>query len=1032
MSTQATLSIGGMTCGTCSNAIEKLLKPLKGIDDASVSLVLNSCITTFDEDIISIEAIMDEIEDIGFDASLISIRKSSLLPQSTTAPKSKYHIRSNPTKKTDMIVWSARISKAIQSDENDVKLDESYLYDILHPIAGIIEIRYDPMITELQITFNKHAILPMSITHLVESHLLRVDEVQLSPKYEGYKDDKTCSEMKNISFVARSLNKSFTTMKAKQLKEAFCGHITWIELDMESHCLYCEYYNSNEAPHMARDIYKYLKHEMNFHDIDCVDRVRYEHDLYYIEQQRKVSKLKDAFVMSCFFGIPCLMIALVLPHNTLIHDHLLMHPIIPGNNSVTLMGVAMFFLATPVQFWVGAPFYVSAWRAAKRKTSNMSTLIVLGTSMAWLYSVIALLVAWWTPHDHPSMPLHEGAHFFETSSTVIMIVLLGKWLGAKAKYKTCDAIGMLMDIQSSAAYLIEVDALGRVHSRDEDISTELIVVDDIVRVCSGDRIPLDGSVVYGTSSIDESMITGESIPRNVTIGDAVISSSINCGDHMILVRVDRNKANSVISKVIELMRRSPMTKPKQQEFADTVSSYFVPLVICLSAITFVVWYAACLMGYVPYEWYKQDKNAEFFAILFAMAVMVIACPCALGLATPTAVMVGMGVASKYGCVIKGGNVLELAYNVDVLVFDKTGTLTFGKPKVIDLVQFSTANISRQQLLFYLGSAELNSQHPLAKAIVSFAQHELHHTLHLVSPSSCCPIPGKGIRAVVDGHTVAIGNYEWFCSKWSELRLPQGVTRDDIESMLFVRNDSGHITLLISIDNDLLSYLCLFDAPRPESKALVHELTNKYNIQCVMLTGDNDATARAIAQQIGINPMNVISQVLPQEKHQVIRDLQCGQCELNMKQSQKGKYVAVSTMEVSDEYKYRVGMVGDGINDAAALAQADFGIAIGNGTDIAIEAADCILMNDNLWNIATLLDLSKTIMHRIYLNFVFSFGFNVLAIPIAAGVLYPSFRFRLPPECASIAMACSSLCVLISSIALKWYKSPYQKNHAQLI
>eukprot|EP01083_Nonionella_stella_P255232 876295_1 len=431
-----------------------------------------------------------------------------------------------------------------------------------------------------------------------------------------------------------------------------------------------------------------------------------------------------------------------------------------------------------------------------------------------------------------------------------------------------------------------------------------------------------------------------------------------------------------------------------------------------------------------------------------MAVMVIACPCALGLATPTAVMVGMGVATKYGCLIKGGNVLELAYNIDVLVFDKTGTLTYGKPQVINIKNFSSNDsISKDKLLFYIGSAELNSQHPLAKAIVSYTQKELRNIsskLHLLTPTSCQPIPGKGIKTIVDGHTVNIGNYDWFFNSTiiNTLRLPENITRNDIENILFQQNNQGYITLLISIDNELVSYITLFDKPRPEAKKLITELQNKYKIKCVMLTGDNHNTAIAVAKQLGMNEANVISQVLPQDKHQIIKEIQFGKLtgitnDLKIVNSRDVKYVKLCMDDTADdedsvkedmiarnECMYKVGMVGDGINDAAALSQANFGIAIGDGTDIAIEAADMILMNDNLWNIATLLDLSKTIIHRIYINFLFSFGFNVLGIPIAAGILYPTLHLRLPPEIASICMAASSLCVLTSSILLKWYKSPY--------
>eukprot|EP01083_Nonionella_stella_P001303 3798_1 len=1050
MSQIVTLGITGMTCATCSGAIEKLLNPMDGIREANVSLLMNQAVIQFDPAIIQIEAIIEEIEDIGFDAKKVwSVSCRDTGGTGSESCYSMYSSRSRNSvtpqalqlKKKDIVIWSANI---LTNDD----YENSYFYQILHnELCGIIKIIFTANASDtthqLSIHFDKTKLLPMSITHKLQSKEinLQMRDIALRQPYPQdtqfvYKnreafEEKEISELRRITFCISNID----AIDAQGIQEEFGDLIESIHTETRRNganlWLIIEYYDDEDGVSTSRQIYDYLCNECRFGDrITIIDAMSIERDEFQASQIRIVDKIQRQFYLALLFGGPCFVIAMILPHIAWIHDHILMYHPIEGNHSLDLMGILLFLLSSPVQFWIGHSFYVSAWNALKRCTSNMSTLIVLGTTIAWIYSFLALSISFVMPHRKD---LHGASHFFETSATVITIVLFGKWLQSKAKFATTNAIGMLMDMQPPFATLVAVDANGEIIA-EETISTELVVVGDIISIKRSCRVPLDGTIVYGSTDIDEANITGESIPRHVDIGDRVISSSINCGSGKLLVRVDAAKSDSILSQIIYLMKNSQTNKPKQQHIADRLSSYFVPVVVIVAVLTFVIWFILCHVTHV-----NGTADPTFFSILFSMAVMVIACPCALGLAVPTAVMVGTGIATKYGTLIKGGNILEIAHHLDIIVFDKTGTLTFGKPKVVEFTTLngSSSKHSVEQLLYYIGCAEMNSEHPLANAILIHCKERSQ--FELIPPIEFEAIPGKGVTANVDGHTICIGNFKWFfggANNQMKIALPEQVPSVEyIGNTINKRNKLGMVSLLIAVDGVLEAYIDLFDAPRPCAKQVIDLLQQQLNINCVMLTGDNENTARAVANAVGIDEDRVISNILPQHKHQVINEIQLGLINLDNKGELKERSISLmhsrnaTIYDQADhaDYKLKVGMVGDGINDAAALSQADLGIAIGNGTDIAIEAADVILMNDNLFNIAMLIDLSATIIRRIYLNFGWALGFNCLGIPIAAGALYPFWQIRLPPEIAAIAMAVSSLCVLISSISLKTYASPYHNN-----
>ena len=1130
--TKASITIDGMTCATCSGVVEKGLKQVDGIESISVSLITNTGVVVFDSLVVTIDDILDEIEDIGFTPTLKNTinlyTKNELDNNGNNNNNNNNTVNINLTSNTRdnrnakintglefndeelkhcVIQWHAIIELVGNNNDDggDSDIDSdidmfgivskekwSEIMDEL-PNEAILSFNYDYIKKNdlrkinFSVEFNKYFISPNGITEHFESNIpntLEISNVKLSTLLDDEEKESQQQNMKRemkykiddfihhmgddddlepvFETITFTINRDRGNPKQndqplllatnkeeikKSIFTRFDNLVTKVDYTCDDR-IDIEYINWNNIlsfkneKHLieqypnVKELYFYLTNELSL-NCEVLDSVKNEHNQFIENQKRGVIKLKNKVQLSCIFAIPALIISMILPHTSSIMNHWLNNRIIFDQfPKITWMYILLFLLCTPVQFYIGYDFYVSAYKAAKRKSSNMSTLIVIGTTTGWLYSFLGIVFALTTPNDDDNNgAFNDGAHFFETSSTVITVVLIGKYLQFYAKYKATDGINLLMDLEALTAILLERDAYGRVINEYE-ISTQLISKYDILKVYRGSKIGLDGTIIYGNSYVNESMLTGESIPKFVTIGDNVMAGSINCGDSVLYIRVDKLKTDCVISQIIDLMKYSQMNKPSQQEFADKISNYFVPIVILIAFITFIVWYSLCLTGIIPEKW-LNGNNGAFFSLIFSLNVIVIACPCALGLAVPTAVMVGTGIASKYGLLIKGGNVLEIAHKINTIVFDKTGTLTVGFPKVIRFTVLNRKKLDKHcninnnnnnnfnnnnnsdkftkiELIRLAGSAELNSEHPLAKAISSYAidliKEKKESGLELEEAKSFEALPGKGIHAIVGNYDIKIGNYKWMFENINintnsnsndlkeQIELPPSMTKLDVKTILSNAAARGHVTLLMSVDNILVSIITLYDAPKKEAKHLMEYLNNKTQIKTNMLTGDSNVTALSVAKYLGIDENNVISQVLPQDKHECIKKLQNG-------------------------YKNYVAMVGDGVNDAPALTQADLGVAVGNGTDIAIEAADVILMNDNLEHMITLFDLSKTIIHRIYWNFFWALGFNCLAIPIAAGVLYPVCGIRLSPKYAAMAMACSSLAVLASSLQLKQYKSP---------
>jgi Cu+-exporting ATPase len=611
---------------------------------------------------------------------------------------------------------------------------------------------------------------------------------------------------------------------------------------------------------------------------------------------------------------------------------------------------------TPIQFWVGWQFYVGAWKSAKHRSADMNTLIAVGTSAAYLYSVLAMLFPWLFAAKGLVAEV-----YFDTAGAIIVLILLGRLLEARAKGQTSEAIRKLMGLRAKTAMVVR-------DGREVDIPVEEVVIEDMVVVRPGEKIPVDGIIKEGHSSVDESMVTGESMPVEKNAGDEVIGATINKTGTF---RFEATKVgkDTVLSQIIEMVEEAQGSKPPIARLADTIAGFFVPAVIGIAIITFIVWY---LFGPAP---------ALTYAMLNFVAVLIIACPCALGLATPTSIMVGTGKGAENGVLIRGGEALETAHKLSAVVMDKTGTLTRGEPSVTDVVE--SDGFTEDEILRFAASAEKGSEHPLGEAIVNRAKEE---NIPLMNPENFHAIAGHGIEATIDGRSLIMGNLK--------LMRDREIPLNGLEERAEELSGQGKTPMFVAIDRNPAGIIAVADTLKENSKEAVEALRGM-GVEVAMITGDNRKTAKAIARQIGID--RVLAEVLPEVKADEVKRLQA-----------EGK---------------RVAMVGDGINDAPALAQADVGIAIGTGTDVAMESADITLISGDLRGVVTAIALSRATIRNIKQNLFWAFAYNSILIPVAAGVLFPFFGILLNPIFAAAAMGLSSVTVVSNALRLKRFKPP---------
>ena len=660
------------------------------------------------------------------------------------------------------------------------------------------------------------------------------------------------------------------------------------------------------------------------------------------------------------------------------------------HKSFDVQAFLLWLLVTPVQFGVGARFYSHGWKALRHGGANMDVLIALGSTAAYIYSVMIVVLC--VRNDH-----FEGMVFFEVSAMLISIVVLGKYVENVAKGKTSEALSVLLALQPQHATLVrrkrkEAVEGGTAVGGDavetvEIIDVGLVQLGDLLRVNRGEKMPVDGVIVQGTTCVDESMLTGESLPVNKKQGSLVIGGTINV-DNLVTIRATGVGSDTVLYKIVQLVNDAQTNKAPIQAYADKIARYFVPAVCALSVLTFLTWTAVLstfdaveLAAFLP-----GNYTPFLFSFMLAISVLIISCPCALGLATPTAVMVGTGVGAQHGVLFKGGEPLEVAGQVKAVLFDKTGTLTQGRPTVEGSSCVLLTDRKPAAVWSVVGSVEGLSEHLLGKAITEYAKE--------VAGVSLLPVEdflaesGAGVRGRVANEVVVIGNARWLRKNGVE------VTADVTDRMRVVQ-EQGKIAVICAINHQLTAIIAITDAIKPEAPAVIRALMRR-GVSVYMLTGDNEYSAMAVAHSIGIPKQNVCAQVTPGEKAEVVG-------------------------RVRDEVDGAVAMIGDGVNDSISLAKADVGIAIGQGTDIAIETASVVLMRDDLTDVLTAIDLSRAVMDRIHRNFQWACLYNLLAIPLAAGVFYPFMHMTMPPMVAACAMGASSVSVIVSSLMLKQWK-----------
>ncbi|KAG0473314.1 hypothetical protein HPP92_015171 [Vanilla planifolia] len=922
----AIFSVFGMTCSACAGSVEKTIKRLAGIYDAAVDVLNNRVQVIFYANFVSEEEIREAIEDAGFEAALIHEDSKEL-----STLTCRLHIKGMTCTSCSSVVESALQSiPGVQKAAVALATEEA-------------EIRYDPKLVtvdQLMKEIDDTGFEAILITAGGDRSIIHL-------KLEGVHTERS------MKLVESSL-------------QALPG-IEKIDMDTVNNKVSVTYKPDQTGPRNFIEV------------IQSTGSGSFSATIYPEGEERESHKREEirqyyrSFLWSLLFTIPVFLTSMVFMYIPGIKDVLDTKVI----NMLNIGELLRWILSTPVQFIVGWRFYTGSYKALRHGSANMDVLIALGTNAAYFYSLYSVLRAA-TSQDYKS------TDFFETSSMLISFILLGKYLEVLAKGKTSEAIAKLMDLAPETAIILTFDEHGNVIN-EREIDSRLIQKNDVIKVMPGAKVACDGIVLWGQSHVNESMITGEARPVGKRKGNSVIGGTIN-ENGILHIRATHIGSESALSQIVRLVESAQMAKAPVQKLADRISKFFVPLVIILSLTTWLCWYLTGKYNGYPKSWIPSSMDIFQLALQFGISVMVIACPCALGLATPTAVMVGTGVGASQGVLIKGGQALESAHKVNCIVFDKTGTLTMGKPVVVSTKLLK--NMALKEFYEYVAAAEVNSEHPLAKAIVEYAKkfkedenYPWPEARHFLS------VTGHGVKAKIGTKDLIVGNKSLMLN--SNIEIP-----DEALELLAKAEEMSHTGILVAMNHEILGVIEISDPLKPGAQDAI-SILNSMNVRCIMVTGDNWGTAKAIAGAVGIS--TVVAEAKPEDKAQKVKELQMS--------------------------GFTVAMVGDGINDSPALVSADVGMAIGAGTDVAIEAADIVLMKSNLEDVITAIDLSRKTFSRIRFNYIWALGYNIIGIPIAAGVLFPSTRLRLPPWVAGAAMAASSVSVVLWSLLLKNYKRP---------
>ncbi|KAK7307850.1 hypothetical protein VNO77_41271 [Canavalia gladiata] len=931
----ALFSVIGMSCSACAGSVEKAVKRLPGIREAIVDVLNNRAQVFFYPSFVNEETIREAIEDAGFEAALL---RDAMNDRS-------FQVCRVQIKGLTCTSCCSTVESALQAIQGVLKAQVALATEEA-------QVHYNPNV----VTYNQ--ILEAVINTGFEATLISSSEElsKIDLHVEGEVTDHSMELMKSSLGalpgvlgvdISSELNKITVSYKPDVTGPRNFIHVIEETGDGNLKAKIFPEEGGQRDSHRREEIKQYYR----------------------------------SFLWSLVFTVPVFLTSMVLMYVPGIKNALDAKLV----NMLTVGEVARWVLTTPVQFILGWRFYHGSYKSLRRGSANMDVLVALGTNAAYFYSVYTLVRAA-ISRDF------EGNDFFETSAMLISFILLGKYLEILAKGKTSNAIAKLMNLTPDTAILLSLDGDGNVVG-EEEIDSRLVQKNDVIKVIPGAKVASDGFVMWGQSHVNESMITGEARPVAKRKGDAVIGGTVN-ENGVLHVKATRVGSESALSQIVRLVESAQMAKAPVHKFADRISKYFVPLVIFLSFTTWLAWFLAAKFHAYPKSWIPSSMDSFELALQFGISVMVIACPCALGLATPTAVMVGTGVGASQGVLIKGGQALESAHKVDCIVFDKTGTLTVGKPVIVS-TRLLTKMVIRE---FYelVAAAEVNSEHPLAKAIVEYAKKFRDEE----NPSwpearDFVSITGHGVKATVHNKEIIVGNKSLLADH--NIAIPAVA-----EDILAEAEKMAQTGILVSINGQVAGVLAVSDPLKPGAQEVI-SILKSMKITSIMVTGDNLGTASSIAREVGIE--NVIAEAKPEQKAEKVKHLQAS--------------------------GHTVAMVGDGINDSPALVAADVGMAIGAGTDIAIEAADIVLMKSNLEDVITAIDLSRKTFSRIRLNYFWALGYNLLGIPIAAGALFPSTGFRLPPWIAGAAMAASSVSVVCCSLLLKYYKRPRKLDSLEI-
>ncbi|KAG8448220.1 hypothetical protein GDO86_015351 [Hymenochirus boettgeri] len=1034
----AVVNIEGMTCNSCVQSIEGLISKKTGVKSMQVSLVNKNGTVEYDPIITNPEIICEAIEEMGFDASLAgnavlkneyttensqkSTYQSSLLKECYSKETPAHSKAENRVvHKCFIQVNGMTCASCVANIERNLRKEEGIYSVLVALMAGKAEVRYNPEV-----------IHPSGIAELIQE--LGFEATVL----ENY-DDGTGT----LELVVRGMTCASCVHKIESWLMKTKG-VLYSSVALATNKAHIKFDPEVIGP---RDIMKIIN-DLGF----TTSLVKKDRSASHLDHRVEIQRWKRSFLISLIFCIPVmgLMIHMMfmehhqlMPHhqNMSMEDMATSHPtmvleyqILPG---LSIMNLLSLLLCIPVQFFGGWYFYIQAYKALKHRTANMDVLIVLATSISFIYSLVILIIA--MCEKSKVNPIT----FFDTPPMLFVFIALGRWLEHIAKSKTSEALSRLISLQATEATIVKLGS-GNTILSEEQVDVELVQRGDIVRVTPGGKFPVDGRVIEGQSMVDESLITGEAMPVSKKPGSSVIAGSINQNGSL-LIAATHVGSDTTLSQIVKLVEDAQTSKAPIQQFADKLSGYFVPFIVIVSVLTLFAW---IIIGYYNFEivekyfpgYNKSISKGEVivrFAFQAAITVLCIACPCSLGLATPTAVMVGTGVGAQNGILIKGGEPLEMAHKVKTVVFDKTGTITKGTPVVMQVKVLVESNrMPSNKLLAIVGTAESNSEHPLGSAVIKYCK-EVLNTECLGTCSDFQAVPGCGIRCKVsniepllpnrddldnsrntvlvkiDGHqedrilpfitdhsvsnssptqtySVLIGNREWMNRNFLTLTT-------ETESTMTEHEQKGRTAVLVAVNGELCGLIAIADSVKPEAALAIYSLRSM-GLDVVLMTGDNSKTAKTIAAQVGIS--KVFAEVLPSHKVAKVKQLQ--------------------------EQGTRVAMVGDGINDSPALAMADVGITIGTGTDVAIEAADVVLIRNDLLDVVASIDLSRQTVKRIRINFVFALIYNLVGIPIAAGVFMP-VGLILHPWMGSAAMAASSVSVVFSSLMLKLYRKPSREK-----